>query len=405
MPDAEQLRRLHAVTDAALSRLDASDMLDELLERVRDLLQADTATLLLLDLHARHLVATASKGLEDEVRQGFRVPVGHGFAGRIAHARQPVAIIDVAPEDVANPLLLQMGIRSLLGVPVFAGGDVIGVLHVGTLARREFTADDFTLLQLAADRAGAAGQIRAHRLEQNAALALQRSLLPARLHTAAGLRMAARLVPGHEFGIGGDWYDVFTLSSGWLGVVIGDVSGHGLASAVVMGRVRSALRAYTLITDDPAQALEYLDHKVRHFEAGSLTTVLYAMISPDRSTIRMSCAGHMRPVIAVPGHAAVLADLPIDVPVGVGRTPGSRHTTELEFEAGALLLFFTDGLIERRHQIIDVGIKALLDVVHADDPETVCDTVMARVGRALPDDDIAVLAVRRDTEQSHDAPV
>jgi sigma-B regulation protein RsbU (phosphoserine phosphatase) len=395
MRDVERLRRLEAVTDATLSRLDVSDLLDELLDRVRDLLSADTAAILLLDPHVGQLVATASRGLEEEVRQGFRLTVGQGFAGRIAQTRQPVIIADVKPGDVVNGLLVEKGIRSLLGVPMLLGGEVVGVLHIGTLTPRTFTADDLALLQLAADRASVAGRIRSHKLEQNAALALQRSLLPTRLPTISGLRMAARYVPGHEFGVGGDWYDVFTLPSGWLGLVIGDVSGHGLASAVVMGRIRSALRAYTLITDDPAEALALLDRKVHHFEAGALTTALYAMIPPDRATIRLSSAGHLRPVLAVPKQAAVLIDLPVDAPLGVGRIRSARRTTVVDLPPGALLLCYTDGLVERRHQIIDVGLKALVDSVRPDDPEAVCGAVMSHLGDQQPTDDIAILAVQR----------
>ncbi len=395
MRDIERLRRLESVTDATLSRLDVSDMLDELLDRVRDLLNADTAAILMLDPHARQLVATAARGIEEEVRQGVRIPVGHGFAGRIAESREPLLLPDVSASDVVNPILLEKGVRSLLGVPIFAGGEVTGVLHVGTLGPRQFTADDVSLLQLAADRAGIAGQIRSRKVEQTAALALQRSLLPATLPTLAGLSLAARYVPGHEFGIGGDWYDVLSLPSGRVGVVIGDVSGHGLASAVVMGRVRSALRAYSLISDDPGEVMTMLDRKVRHFEAGNLTTALYATISPDRASLTISSAGHLTPVLAVPGQPATLLDIPVDAPLGVGRTTGGRRTTTVGLPPGAVLLCYTDGLIERRDRIIDVGLKALVDVVEPADPETVCSTVMARVGQEKPTDDIAILAVRR----------
>jgi serine phosphatase RsbU (regulator of sigma subunit) len=286
-------------------------------------------------------------------------------------------------------------VRSLLGVPIFAAGEVIGVLHVGTLTHRDFTPDDIVMLQRAADRAGAAGEIRSRKLDQAAALALQRSLLPARLPSIRGLAMAARYVPGHEFGIGGDWYDVFTLPSGWLGVVIGDVSGHGLASAVVMGRVRSALRAYALVLDDPAEVLAALDRKIHHFEAGSLTTALYAMVAPDRTEMHISSAGHLSPVLVAPGRPATLLEVPADAPLGVGRAYGPRRTTVVDFPAGALLLCYTDGLVERRHQIIDVGMKTLTDVVRADAPDLVCDSVMNQLGLEQPTDDIAVLAVRR----------
>ncbi|MEV4352064.1 GAF domain-containing SpoIIE family protein phosphatase [Actinoplanes sp. NPDC049596] len=394
MRDDERLRRLEAVTDAALSRLDVSDLLDELLERVRDLLDADTAAIMLLDPHAQQLVATAAKGLEQEIRQGIRVPVGQGFSGRVAQGRRPVVLHDVTAADVASPVLIEKGVRSLLGVPVLAGGEVIGVLHVGTCSPRQFTGDDIRLLEVAADRAGAAGQIRARKLDRAAALALQRSLLPSLLPELTDLSFAARYVPGHDFGLGGDWYDVFRLPSGPLGLVIGDVSGHGLASAVVMGRVRSALRAYTLMSDDPAEVLTLLDRKVRHFEAGSLTTALYATIAPGHDSVRISSAGHLRPVLAAPGGVKGLVEMPVDAPLGVGgKRP--RHTTRLELPRGAVMLFYTDGLVERRDRVIDVGIDALIDAVRPAGPEQVCSEVMTSIGLDQPTDDVAVLAVHR----------
>jgi sigma-B regulation protein RsbU (phosphoserine phosphatase) len=396
----ERLRRLESMADAALSRLDVSDLLDELLDRVRDLLNADTAAILLLDAHARHLVPTAAKGLEDEVRHGITIPVGRGFAGRIAQDRRPLALPEVTEKDVASPVLLRRGIRSLLGVPIFAAGEVIGVLHVGTLAPRNFAADDIRLLELAADRASIAGQIRSHKLEQAAALALQHSLLPPQLPALPGLAAAARYEPGHGFGVGGDWYDLFSLPSGWLGVVIGDVSGHGLASAVVMGRIRSALRAYALVCDDPAEVLTLLDRKVHHFEAGSLTTALYAMISPDRETIRISSAGHLLPLLATPGQPTILLDIPVDAPLGIGRGQRPRRDAQVAMPAQSLLFCYTDGLVERRDQIIDVGIKALADIVRAEDPETVCNTATAILAGDHPSDDVAMLALRRITSSA-----
>ncbi|GAA4945635.1 PP2C family protein-serine/threonine phosphatase [Actinoplanes utahensis] len=393
--DDERLRRLEAVTDETLSRLGASDLLDELLDRVRDLLDVDTAAILLLDVHARQLVATAAKGLEEEVRAGFRVSVGRGFAGRIAASRQPVRIIDVTPGDVVSPMLREKNLRSLLGVPILAGRDVVGVLHVGSRTRREFGDDDIRLLQLVADRAAVAGRIRSAKLDQAAALALQRSLLPARLPGVAGLDMAARYVPGHSSGVGGDWYDVFELPSGWIGVVIGDVSGHGLASAVVMGRIRSALRAYALICDGPAEALSLLDRKVQHFEAGSLTTALYAMISPERDRAVVSAAGHLRPVLAAPGGRAALAEVPVDPPLGVVNPARGRRATTVPLEPGAVMFCYTDGLVERRGEVIDVGLTRLIGLVRAEPAEAVCATVMTEAADESPTDDVAVLAVRR----------
>jgi phosphoserine phosphatase RsbU/P len=393
--DDERLRRIEAMAQAAPSEPDVSDVLDELLDRVRDLLNVDTAAILMLDVHARQLVATAAKGLEEEVRQGFRVSIGRGFAGRVASSRVPVVLDDVTPRDVVNPLLLEKGIRSLLGVPMFLAGEFVGVLHVGSKTPRHFTDDDVRLLELVADRVSQAGRIRSRRLDQQAALALQRSLLPTRLPQVPGIDMAARYIPGHELGIGGDWYDVFTLPSDWLGVVIGDVSGHGLSSAVVMGRVRSALRAYALICDDPAEALTLLDRKVHHFETGTLTTALYAMISPDRSRVLLSLAGHLRPVLAEPDRPPVLATAPVDLPLGIGAPDSVRQRTEIALAPGAALVCYTDGLVERRGEYIDTGIDRLVRATQPDDAEKMCTTIMAQAGAERPTDDIALLVVRR----------
>ncbi|MET7969170.1 GAF domain-containing SpoIIE family protein phosphatase [Micromonospora sp. NPDC005305] len=392
--DEQWLRRIEAVTDATLSRLDVADLFDELLDRVRDLLRVDTAAILLLDVRAQQLVATAARGLEEEVRQGFRVSVGRGFAGQVALTRQPVIIQTVTGDNVVNPVLLQTGVRSLLGVPIMARGNLVGVLHVGTLSPREFNLDDVRLLELVADRVSLASSARANTLDQTAALALQRSLIPAELPRLPDLELAGRYVPGHASGVGGDWYDVFPLPSGWLGVVVGDVSGHGLQSAVVMGRVRSALRAYALVSDDPAEVLTLLDRKVVHFEAGSLTTALYVMISPDRETLRISVAGHPRPVLAAPGHPNIVLDAPIDPPLGAGRIRARRAMTA-EFLPGSVLVAYTDGLVERRGELFDAGVARLTAAVPLAPVDTVAATVMDALDTEHPTDDIALLAVRR----------
>ncbi|GGK07046.1 hypothetical protein GCM10010123_41040 [Pilimelia anulata] len=392
---SDRQNRIKLITDAA-APLDSPAAIDELLDHVRVALAVDTATILVVDAHARQLVATAAKGLEEEVWEGFRVAMGQGFAGRVAQTRQPLAIVDVSRSDVVSQILLDKGIRSLLGVPVLAAGVLVGVLHVGTIERREFTETDVKLLQVAADRVSVAGRIRSDGMEQAAALALQRSLLPPQLPEVSGVDLAARYVPGHDLGIGGDWYDVFTLPSGWIGAVIGDVSGHGLRSAVVMGRIRSALRAYALIHDDPAGVLSMLDRKIHHFEAGNLTTALYAMIPPDRSTVHISLAGHLRPILAVPGRPTGMPPIPVDPPLGIGPARYRRRTTVLELPPGAALVCFTDGLVERRAEIIDVGLARLTDVIDPAPAEELCARIMLTIGVDQPTDDVALLAVRRD---------
>ncbi len=159
--DAERLARrriedLQSVTDAALAHLDLDELLDELLVRIRSILGADTAAILLLDEETDELVARAARGLEEEVEAGVRVPVGLGFAGRVAAERRAIILPDVDHADVMNPILREKGIKTLLGVPLLIEGTPIGVLHVGTLTPREFTETDVGILQLVADRAALA---------------------------------------------------------------------------------------------------------------------------------------------------------------------------------------------------------------------------------------------------------
>jgi sigma-B regulation protein RsbU (phosphoserine phosphatase) len=254
----EQLGGIQSITDAALSRLEPQALLTELVDRVKEVLGADTAAVLLLERGSDLLVATAASGLEEEIRQGVRIPVGRGFAGRVAAERRPVIIDDVSEHNVINPVLLARGIRSLIGAPLVADGEVLGVLHVGTLTSRKFTSHDTDLLQLAADRAALAVRSLSAQADRAAAAALQASLAPAALPEIAGLELAGRYVPGSGI-VGGDWYDAFGLPGGQACAVIGDVAGSGLRAAVIMGRIRSALRAYALETHDPAEVIARLD--------------------------------------------------------------------------------------------------------------------------------------------------
>jgi sigma-B regulation protein RsbU (phosphoserine phosphatase) len=394
------LRRIESVTDIALSRLDGEDLLVELLDRVRELLSTDTAVVLLMDESSQFLVATAARGIDEEVSQGVRVPLGRGFAGRVAAERRPVILEQVSTANVVNPLLLRKGIRSMLGVPLLNGDSVVGVLHVGTLATRRFTEEEVALLELAADRVAMATTARRALIDRAAVATLQRSLAPGRLPTLPGLDLAARYVPGSLYGVGGDWYDVFLLPSGLLGIAIGDVMGHGLPAATVMGRLRSALRAYALEDDDPASVLERLDRKVQHFEPGQMGTVLYALLHPQLFTMRISCAGHLVPALTRPGAATELLELPVDLPVGVQPYAG-RMSTSIELPPGSLLCLFTDGLVEDRTGEVDVDealtrLRAALTGEAIQTAETACAELMATlIGDRKPEDDVTVLALKR----------
>jgi len=151
-----RLHDLQAITDAALAHLDLDRLLGALLQRIREILSVDTCAILLLDESTNELVARAAVGIEEEVEQGVRIPVGGGFAGRVAAERRPIVLPNLDYADVLNPILRQKGIRSMLGVPLIVRGEVIGVLHVGTLELHSFDSEDVELLQLVGERAALA---------------------------------------------------------------------------------------------------------------------------------------------------------------------------------------------------------------------------------------------------------
>jgi serine phosphatase RsbU (regulator of sigma subunit) len=391
----ERLRRIEAITDTALGHLGLEALLVELLDRVRDLLEVDTAAVLLLDPSGQYLVATAARGIEEEVRQGVRIPLGKGFAGRIAASRAPVILEAVDHSNVLNPILREKGIRSLLGVPLMSGGQAIGVLHVGSLTTRVFSREETELLQLAADRVALATQARQVQVSRAAASALQRSLLPAKLPAVPGLEFASRYAPGGGGDVGGDWYDVFDVPSGHIYVVVGDVAGRGIDAAVAMGRFRTALRAYALQTHDPADLLARLDTHVRHFERGIMATVLCAVLSPSHDEVVASSAGHPPPVSTSPDAPAQVVDLPPDLPLGVDPTY-PRRTTSIPLPPGHALFLYTDGLIERRGLSPDVGIERLCAALCPGAADAICGKVMFEMlGADTADDDVAVLMLSR----------
>ena len=198
MSPVERLRRLQSVTDVALSHLDLDELLGELLVRVRDALDANTCAVLLLDTATDELVARAATGIEEEVEQGVRIPVGGGFAGRVAATRHPVFLPDVDHADVLNPILREKGIKSLLGVPLLLGDEVLGVLHVGTLTPRFFSSEDIELLQLVADRvARAIDHARAFEAERAGRMRLEavQSITDAALSHLELVPLLAELLP------------------------------------------------------------------------------------------------------------------------------------------------------------------------------------------------------------------
>jgi anti-sigma regulatory factor (Ser/Thr protein kinase)/GAF domain-containing protein len=375
-----QIQTLYGLGDPALSELGLEEFLDELLNRVRGALSVDTVAILLLDRDTDQLVARAAKGIEEEVEQGVRIPIGVGFAGRIANERVGIFIADVDHADVLNPILRKKGISALLGAPLIVEGEVIGVIHVGSLRPRTFTTRDLAVLEFAAARA-APGIERARlhsalEREHRVAIGLQRSLLPRRLIDVVGVAVAARYLPASDE-VGGDWYDVFELPRGEVGVAIGDVVGHGVRAAALMGQLRTALHAYALSEPSPARTLERLDRFVQGMGEFTMATAAYAVFDPETGSLRLASAGHLPPLIVGNGSARLLEIAPA-TPLGAFLY-GSIHDHQLELAEGEALVFYTDGLIERPGVPLTDSMELLRELLeHAKSGEDACELAFER---------------------------
>ena len=399
--EAEQMASivhgLQVLLDAALAHTRLDHMLDALLPRLCEVLTADAASVLLTDDDGSLVLQASTGELPGEDEDPIRAHVGEGIAGRVAQTMEAEIANDPASGDVADPALHSCG--SVLGVPLLAGGAVTGVILVGVPAPRRFIDDDLLLLALAADRVALAiDHARVFEREHRIAETLQRSLLPDRLPALPGLEVAARYLPAaSEAEVGGDWYDVIPIAAGRVGLVMGDVAGKGLAAASMVGRLRSALRAYALEGHDPPTVVSRLNQLVwTEVEDSEMATLAYVVIDPAENTVSWVNAGHLPPLV-LGGDRSTTSFLegPGAVPLGV--MPFPAYTEEIrELPPGATVLLYTDGLVERPGELLDSGLKRLAAAAQraGDGPERLCD---ALVGGLVPggaaSDDVALLAL------------
>jgi GAF domain-containing protein/anti-sigma regulatory factor (Ser/Thr protein kinase) len=391
---AERLQALQQITDASLAYLPQEDLLRELLYRTSAILGSDTAAILLLEPNGEYLRARAARGIEEEVEQGVRLPLGRGFAGRIASERRAIAIPDVDHADILNPILREKGIRSLLGVPLLIEGRVLGVLHVGTLTPRDFTADDRDLLQLAADRAALAIEQATLYEQRRVAEAVQRRLLPAELGGIPGMELAGRYLPASGESLGGDWYDAFMLGGGRVVVAVGDVVGHGLSAAAIMAQLRTAVRAYAAEGHSPAATVEQVNNMMWQLGPTAMTTLAYVVIDTLGESLDVVIAGHPPPLVIAPDGAAEY--LPLQGGLALGAAPLVTYTCDRHpFPTGSVVLLYTDGLVESRVRPIDDGLEQLRQLAtDAGDLEALCTKLTDRMVPDPQPDDIAIAVAR-----------
>ena len=347
-----------------------------------------------------------------------------GGSGPLLLASVPDELLRAfTPSQELLDIYQRIGFGSALVVPLGARRAIVGSL---TLVRcpgePSYTGADLAVAADLARRAAlAVDNARLYTREHEVAEALQRSLLPEVL-PVAGVTTAARYLPGTATAqIGGDWYDVFDLPDGAVGMAIGDVMGHDLAAAAAMGQLRSVLRSYAWKGLAPAEVLDSLDELVQGLAMAQLATTVYARlefveplprgrrlgdppVQTDRPrsalkppVLRYANAGHLPPLVRAPD--GTVRALEGGRSVLIGAPPGGPRTEACDpIERGSVLLFYTDGLVERRRRPIDEGLELLTQAVATapGDPESLCDHILDRLHDNDHDDDVALLAVRVD---------
>jgi serine phosphatase RsbU (regulator of sigma subunit) len=197
--------------------------------------------------------------------------------------------------------------------------------------------------------------------------------------------------------VGGDWYDAIPLEDGRLGLAIGDVTGHGIESAALMTQLRNTLRAYALEHDSPAAVLHRLDDLLRQLEPGAMATTIYLTYDPGERRLRFSAAGHPYPLLLRNGDEPEFLREGRSVLLGTSLTEPRPESTVM-LPPDSMLVLYTDGLIERRHQrSLDQGFSMLASSVRRDlvDPDEACETILGEVlGDEPPSDDVALLIMR-----------
>jgi PAS domain S-box-containing protein len=370
------------------------------------------------DVLARHRDAGRAEVIEQLAAAHVGHPHEESYVAQVARTGEPLLVRNAAPgpETTVNdrpelPLLLEaVGLASLVVVPLIARDRILGVLVLGRDEESQrFGDDDLTTAVDLGRRAGLSLEnAQLYSRQRRAAEVLQRSLLT-RLPEPDHLEVVARYLPAaEEAQVGGDWYDAFLQPDGATVLAIGDVVGHDMGAAAAMGQLRNLLRGTAYDREDtPAHTLSRVDAAIRGLQVDTLATAIIGRIEQTpsdralkRRLIRWSNAGHPPPMLLSADGKVTALDPEADLLLGLDPHT-ERHDHEAFLDDGATLLFYTDGLVERRDSALDAGLARLRQALGAlaDQPlETLCDELLARLLPGEADDDVALVAVRAHPE-------
>ncbi|MFI0200643.1 MULTISPECIES: SpoIIE family protein phosphatase [Streptomyces] len=333
--------------------------------------------------------------------QTFQIPMGTTYEQVIAEGRPMNLYLSDIPALITSPRAEALrSYLSTLGsarlVPLVARGTVLGAVAVTRTREREpFDEQDCVLVdELVARAALNIDNARMYTLQRQAALTLQRSLTNSALPEVPGLELTGRYLPASDHDVGGDWFDAIPLPGGRTGLVIGDVMGHGVHAAAVMGQLRTAVRTLARHDVPPAQLLRSLDAVVADLGEDEMATCVYAVHDAASGICVIARAGHPPPAVVTPDGSITFLDGPPGTPLGTGGQ--DFRTEEVRLPPGSLLVLYTDGLIEARDRDLDEGMAQLAGALRrVDQPlEELCQGILRLLLPSAQQDDVAVLLAR-----------
>lgn len=403
--------------DAAVRQIDRGRFPDDTLSELRAAVVPAFADTVLIHPCERAPTASEPTGSEDSSDSlmllpdtGPRLPV----AGPLAELlRSGLPVLGTAPSTApcvaelldparGGPAALPSAERVIIA-PLGGRRRVIGVaVLVRGPDRPPFRADDLLVAsQLATHTALRVDRVEASGREAALAAAMQRTMLPVSLPELSGVRLASRYLPAAETPqVGGDWYDAMPLPGNRVALVIGDVMGHSMTSAAIMGQLRTTVETLAGLDLPPEEVLYHLDEQAQQLSSQHIATCIYAVYDPLAHRLQVANAGHPPPLLLDSDGRAEVLPVPPGPPIGAGGL--TFETVEMYAPVGSTLILYTDGLVESRTRDIEEGVRWLRDRVQAagqalgSPPEELCSAILGPAGPADRQDDVALLAARFD---------